>query len=235
MKRMVVISITLLLIMVLFAHGIPKDGQGAISHSLLDGAQETEITFPSNGAKDLSAKLSFQKGVEVYAARINFTPLPDTNGQYPTNVSIDIGDNSKNEWAFIGPAYGSWGKQTVFLDETDSTVSVVHIDRCSCGVARRTDHEGERFWPDRQHHRRCSRCPSGRMALWRTRDLCRRKTSRSSDNRSCRCRRPALSAGDYKAKIAKTAVSKPKATSGRCELCRRSVSLFEKIKKRDPG
>jgi len=125
MKRIMVLVLAFTLLTIGFSHMASNDSDGWQLSTLSDGSDEYEVAFLAGG-KDTSTELSFRKGVEVLSASIDFTPLADTSGNYPTNVSIDFGDNVKPEWNFKGTGYGSWGEQTMFLDETHSQAFTIH-------------------------------------------------------------------------------------------------------------
>jgi len=135
MSRYLALILSILIITTAFLYAISNDSDGWRKQTLADGSDEYEITFPPGGGKNLSAELTFRKGVEVISASINFTPLADPFGNYPMNVTIDIGDNVRPEWNFIGQGYGHWGKQTMFSDETlAKTFSFSSADNASMTV-----------------------------------------------------------------------------------------------------
>jgi hypothetical protein len=62
--------------------------------------------------KDMEVSLAADN--PIIGATMNVTALPDVSGRYPTNVSVNFGDDSDVEWKFKGDAYGSMGHQTFF-------------------------------------------------------------------------------------------------------------------------
>jgi hypothetical protein len=41
--------------------------------------------------------------------------------KYPTDVTVNVGNDADNEWQFKGKGYGSFGKQTFFEDGTEKS------------------------------------------------------------------------------------------------------------------
>jgi hypothetical protein len=53
---------------------------------------------------------------QITKASLNITGLDDGYGNFPVNVSLDVGLDDDIEWAFIGEGFGSLGQQNMFSD-----------------------------------------------------------------------------------------------------------------------
>jgi hypothetical protein len=79
-----------------------------------DGTQYKDITFTSMGTDANTAKLSFQTGVAVRNASF-YVDAQSNLGKFPSNISIDVGNNGLYEWQWAGLGYGAMGHQNLFI------------------------------------------------------------------------------------------------------------------------
>jgi hypothetical protein len=79
-----------------------------------DGTQYKDITFASMGTDANTAKLSFQTGVAVKDASF-YVDAQSNQGKFPSNISIDVGNNGLYEWQWAGLGYGAMGHQNLFI------------------------------------------------------------------------------------------------------------------------
>jgi hypothetical protein len=85
----------------------------------------SNITFTSGGGFDNETYLRIQKASPIYNALIDITGQPNIDGDYPTTVILDVGNNASVDWKFDALGYGSLGKQYLFNDGNTSNKLVV--------------------------------------------------------------------------------------------------------------
>jgi type II secretory pathway pseudopilin PulG len=119
---------TAIIVIVSFNFITTDPGESFILETFKGGNKDTTITFSTGGSSDNSTHLFIETGAPVQNGLINVKGLPDGNGEYPTQVSMDVGDDNANEWEF-GPqgdfGYGSFGKQNVYVDSSTSKKLIV--------------------------------------------------------------------------------------------------------------
>jgi len=86
------------------------------SMTTFDGFTDNTITFMNGGNKDTSTQISIEKKSQIYNASLEITGKDDGNNNWPSNLSVDIGNDGDSQWRFQGPGYGRMGNQTLFND-----------------------------------------------------------------------------------------------------------------------
>ena len=71
------------------------------------------ITFDSAGINANDLAINVPVTASILDAKLNITGLSN-NGEYPTDVTVNIGNDQDIDWAYIGTGYGALGKQTLF-------------------------------------------------------------------------------------------------------------------------
>jgi len=94
------------------------DTDAYIETKLLGGDTSKDIVFPSGGGEDGSNAFELPNAVYVSDANFNVTSQSASNGEYPSEVMIDVGNDGDAEWGFFGDGYGALGHQTFFSDNT---------------------------------------------------------------------------------------------------------------------
>lgn len=111
-KRSIIVQfIIVLLILTVW----PASGGPVVVDVFEGGQAEIKVTFGQGGYDD-STKLSVPAKAELDSAQISVKGMGDSFGNYPTNVSIDVGNDSNIDWEFKGENYGSLGMQTELTD-----------------------------------------------------------------------------------------------------------------------
>jgi len=120
-------SLTVILLVILLTTGnsllfLPDESEGFHLTYFNDRQTEKTITFSAPGT-NTQTKIEIEKGSVLTDAQLFVEGLPDGQGRYPTNVTIDIGDDGDEEWKFKGTGYGELGRQTMFFNPiSDNTV-----------------------------------------------------------------------------------------------------------------
>jgi hypothetical protein len=86
----------------------------------IDGSTSLDIVFDKAG--ELTVNLSIPAPFKVISAEMNVSGGPTIPGGtiFPQNVSMDVGNDGKVEWAYNGPGYGPIGRQDRFSDNATS-------------------------------------------------------------------------------------------------------------------
>ena len=114
-----------------------------------DGSDQKDIQFSGPGTDTDTAALSFQTGVTVQ--NVSFEAEGNEYlGEYPSNLTIDVGGDGTSEWRFAGTGYGSLGHQElllglleVFLDGLQPSFQPPHSHR-SIVLHHHDDQEGKK-------------------------------------------------------------------------------------------
>ncbi|MCK5772816.1 MAG: hypothetical protein KAH57_03430, partial [Thermoplasmata archaeon] len=72
------------------------------------------VNFPDGGGRDASMSLYVPSPGPISRASLKLQPVPGPD--HPNRVSVDIGLDGREEWAFGGGIEGSFGRQSVFSD-----------------------------------------------------------------------------------------------------------------------
>jgi hypothetical protein len=115
MKRIFIIVVIVMLSAVNFISFIPQQTESAeINHIVDGGSPQTTHTLeiPDGGGTEKLGDFSLRQAVPVSDAYFNLSATSNTNGEYPFNVKVNIGDDLLYEYTGVG--YGAWGQQTVF-------------------------------------------------------------------------------------------------------------------------
>ncbi|UCH89550.1 MAG: VCBS repeat-containing protein [Thermoplasmata archaeon] len=127
MKRIVILVIILMLITMNFLSMFSENTESAEISHIVDEDESEPITentleMPNGGGIFYLGNYSLRKGVRVMEASFNLTGTPNTNGQYPTELRVRVGQpyDGQNEYEFMGTGYGSWGFQDRLADNTTS-------------------------------------------------------------------------------------------------------------------
>jgi hypothetical protein len=80
-----------------------------------NGKESALVDLTTSGMDD-SLNLSIQTGMYIDDASLNISTVAQAPGStsYPTNLTVDFGNDRKPEWQFRGPGYGQFGRQTTF-------------------------------------------------------------------------------------------------------------------------
>lgn len=92
---------------------IPTSVDSVFLDKFSNGQKSTMITFDSPGIDSDSLKIDVPFEATVLSASMKVTQDVH-NGQYPRDVTINVGNDQDNEWEFRGKGYGSFGEQTLF-------------------------------------------------------------------------------------------------------------------------
>ncbi len=106
--------VILILVMILVIPGI---AQSRTSNQIAKGSAFLEtvtINFPEGGGRDASLSLYMPGQGPISKASLKLEPVPGPD--HPNRVSVDIGLDGREDWAFGGGIEGSFGRQTVFSD-----------------------------------------------------------------------------------------------------------------------
>jgi len=119
MRRMNVLIIIAVALSLTFSflQGI-QTGEGDLLTKFIGDKDEVIMTFSGAGEDITSSQIDIYTNSTIYGATMKVEGLPDTNGDCPLNVSVDVGDNSGSDWEykFQGEGYGTMGHQTFFKD-----------------------------------------------------------------------------------------------------------------------
>jgi len=103
---------------------VDKINDGEASASTLDtfkgNTSSYRINFTTPGTNNQTVKIEISSNSTVLNATMKIKGEPYGSGNYPSNVSVNIGEDGDVEWAFNGTGYGSLGKQEYFSDSTPS-------------------------------------------------------------------------------------------------------------------
>ena len=105
----------ILLVPLIFAHGGER-ADAVIITEFVGGSDSVEFIFTGPGKDAEKAKLEIAPNSTIENATMRVRAGPDGSGNYPWNVSVDIGDDDDNEWRFAGEGYGRLGHQELFND-----------------------------------------------------------------------------------------------------------------------
>jgi hypothetical protein len=86
----------------------------------IDGSTSLDILFDKAGERTVN--LAIPGPFKAISAEVNVSGGPTVPGgtSFPRNVSMDVGNDGKVEWAFDGPGYGPLGRQDRFSDNATS-------------------------------------------------------------------------------------------------------------------
>ncbi len=118
MKRILVIFVTLLFISAATIAIIGNTSSTTITE-FIDRDTEKMFNFPSGGG-NITENLKIPRNVPIHMAYFNVSNVDDGSGNYPTNVTLDVGRDGDLEWAFYGTGYGAMGRQNYFYDGLQS-------------------------------------------------------------------------------------------------------------------
>ncbi len=96
---------------------IPGIAQSRTSNQIAKGnafLEAVTINFPEGGGRDASLSLYIPTPGPISKVSLKLEPVPGPDN--PDRVSVDIGLDGREEWAFGGGVEGSFGRQTVFSD-----------------------------------------------------------------------------------------------------------------------
>ena len=105
------------LVSFIFLLSVPFCGSFTLE-TFSDGSPSKEHTFPAGGGttSQNAFQLEIERGVTIESASFYISGGPDQNGNYPTNVTLDVGNDGDEEWEFKGTGKGHFGHQDVFSD-----------------------------------------------------------------------------------------------------------------------
>ena len=95
------------------------------TNKLSDGSTEVLITFESAGIDSTSLALEVPVDASILTASLDVTGMP-YNGQYPDEVTVNIGNDEDTEWEFKGTGYGALGYQTYFSNGAPNAFMKFH-------------------------------------------------------------------------------------------------------------
>jgi hypothetical protein len=98
---------------------IQPSSEAEIKTVFNDDNSEKIVVFPTGGGTNNSVNISISNNTEITHASLNLSSEPN-NGEYPSNVFLDVGRDGDYEWAFNGPGYGSMGYQSIFKNSQES-------------------------------------------------------------------------------------------------------------------
>jgi hypothetical protein len=117
MKRTLTILCVLVLLLAAFVLIQPAVSEETMTD--FDGVPGNSITYPGGGGKDVNTQINIERKSQIFNATFKILGKDNGLGFYPTNVTVDIGDDGDNEWAYRGEGYGSLGYQTMFNESED--------------------------------------------------------------------------------------------------------------------
>jgi hypothetical protein len=123
MKKFTALAVVIILIISNYLFIIDLKTEGAVLDHLTTDTnvvKENILEMPKS-SKYYLGNISLRKGVSIYDAYFNLTSKPNKNGEYASEVSLNVGDDDDYEYEFKGKGYGSMGKQSVFIDDAQST------------------------------------------------------------------------------------------------------------------
>jgi hypothetical protein len=96
----------------------PQAGADNISVSISkfsDDSSEFNVDFTSS-LENTKHSLSIQSGMWLDSATMKISTMDPSqaNGNYPANLTLDVGGDGSPEWMFKGVGYGQFGRQNVF-------------------------------------------------------------------------------------------------------------------------
>lgn len=122
MKLSIIIGVIGMLLCINLIYFIPAEIDGVIIQQIeTDVGPKTEYIDDIPGEMVLYniANISVPKGVKLSEAYFNLSGLPDSNGDYSSNLFVSINNQGFTVYSFQGSGYGSFGKQTLFSDNTN--------------------------------------------------------------------------------------------------------------------
>jgi len=110
-KPFLSLGLILLFIIAPFTAGFTLD-------KFADGSTSKDHTFPPGGGTTPTStyQLEIERGAVLEQATFSIIGKPDGNGNYPKNVTIDVGSDGDKEWRFKGTGKGHLGLQNEFSD-----------------------------------------------------------------------------------------------------------------------
>jgi hypothetical protein len=79
-----------------------------------------EITFNRSSIDATSLAIDVPLNASILYASVDVSSDLNKN-KYPTDVTVNVGNDADNEWEFRGKGYGSFGKQTLFNDGSEKS------------------------------------------------------------------------------------------------------------------
>jgi hypothetical protein len=77
------------------------------------GTKEVTVTFESGGINSNSVDIVVPVNATIESATLKITAKKHNN-KYPSNITVNIGNDEDIDWAFKGTGYGPMGKQVYF-------------------------------------------------------------------------------------------------------------------------
>ena len=97
---------------------IPFHGGSEFQNKFSNGETKVTVTFDSGGIDADSLAIEVPLDASILSASLKVTPMKH-NGKYPTDITVNVGNDQDNEWEFKGPGYGAMGKQTLLSTGED--------------------------------------------------------------------------------------------------------------------
>jgi len=122
MKRMLLIGVMIILILTSIASLVDGDEKEIDIDRFSIGDPGEYVNMTSKDiiiGEDLytnEASIFIYNNATYQALSFEITGKPDTSGNYPSDVSIDLGENGRPEYRFGGLGVGTWGYQDIFMD-----------------------------------------------------------------------------------------------------------------------
>ncbi len=84
------------------------------------GPFDETFTLKGSGANlyDAHAFIEVEKNIPIVSASMKVETMDAATGPWINNPSLDMGVDNKDDWRFGGTGYGSFGRNTVFADDT---------------------------------------------------------------------------------------------------------------------
>ncbi len=94
---------------------IPTSVDSVFWDEFTDGKKTVQITFDRSGIDATTLSVDVPLNASILYASVDISSELNKN-KYPTDVTVNVGNDADNEWEFKGKGYGSFGKQTLFED-----------------------------------------------------------------------------------------------------------------------
>jgi hypothetical protein len=104
---------------------IPMDGNSVHLETFSTGTEEVTLTFETGGIDATHLEIEIPVNASILSASLNVTGKP-YEGDYPTDVTVNIGNDEDIDWAYRGTGYGSLGHQSFFSDGSERQFLMFH-------------------------------------------------------------------------------------------------------------
>jgi hypothetical protein len=97
---------------------IPMNVDSIFLDEFTNGEKSVTLEFERADIDAETVAIEVPLNGSIISASVDIEPVA-YNGDYPTDIKVNVGNDDDNEWMFSGKGYGSFGEQTLFTDGKD--------------------------------------------------------------------------------------------------------------------